>query len=116
MPHRALVVDDDLLVLELIASMLEALGCDTLTARSSMDALGQLATDRSIDMLFADINMPGLSGVELAERARDFRPELRILLVSGRESDAHGFPLLRKPFSESDLRRLMAETTWLCED
>ena len=115
MTHRALVVDDDPLILELIASMLEELGCDTVTARSGTDALGQLATDRSIEMLFADINMPGLSGTELAERARDFRPELRILLLSGPESDAHGFPLLRKPFSESDLRRAMTHTTGLCD-
>src|SRR5215470_17348311 len=91
--------------------MLEELGCDTVTARSGTDALGQLAMDRSIEILFADINMPGLSGTELAERARDFRPELRILLLSGRESDARGFPLLRKPFAESDLRRVMTETT-----
>ena len=115
MTHRALVVDDDPLLLELIASMLADLGCDTVTARSGRDALGRLASDRSIDMLFADINMPGLSGVELAERARDFRPELRVLLVSGRESDAHGFPLLRKPFSQSDLRRAMTDSTGLCD-
>jgi two-component system, cell cycle response regulator CpdR len=114
MPRRALVVDDEPLMRELIASMLEALGCDALTARSGEDALGQLASDRSIEMLFADINMPGLSGTELAQRARDFRPELRILLLSGRESDARGFPLLRKPFSQSDLRRVMTETTGLC--
>jgi len=67
-------------------------------------------------MLFADVNMPGLSGRELAERARDFRPQLRVLLVSGLESDGRGFPLLRKPFSQSDLRRVLAETTGLCED
>jgi two-component system, cell cycle response regulator CpdR len=113
--RRALVVDDDPLMRELIASMLEALGCDTLTARSGRDALGQLASDRSIEMLFADINMPGLSGIELAERARDFRPELRILLVSGRESDARGFPLLHKPFSQSDLHRAMTDTTGHCD-
>jgi len=115
MTHRALVVDDDPLILELIASMLEELGCDTVTARSGTDALGQLATDRSIEMLFADINMPGLSGTELAERARHFRHELRILLLSGRESDAHGFHLLRKPFSESELRRAMTDSTGLCD-
>jgi CheY-like chemotaxis protein len=60
-------------------------------------------------MLFADVNMPGLSGRELAERARDFRPKLRVLLVSGLESDGRGFPLLRKPFSQSDLRRIMSD-------
>ena len=115
MPHRALVVDDDPLVLELLTSMLDELGCETLTARSGTDALGQLARNQRIEMMFADINLPGLSGTELAQRARDFRPELRILLVSGRESDARGFPVLRKPFSKSDLRRVMAETTGLCD-
>jgi two-component system, cell cycle response regulator CpdR len=116
MPRRALVADDDPLMRELIASMLEELGCETLTARSATDALGQLARDEGIDMLFADVNMPGLSGRELAKRARDFRPQLRVLLVSGLESDGRGFPLLRKPFSQSDLRRVLAETTGLCED
>jgi two-component system, cell cycle response regulator CpdR len=67
-------------------------------------------------MLFADVNMPGLSGRELAERARDFRPKLRVLLVSGLESDGSGFPLLRKPFSQSDLRRVIEDTSGLCED
>ena len=95
--------------------MLEELGCETLTARSATDALGQLARDEGIDMLFADVNMPGLSGRELAERARDFRPELRVLLVSGGESDGRGFPLLRKPFSRSDLRQVMAGMTGLCD-
>ncbi len=49
MPRRALVVDDDALTRELIASMLEDLGCETLTARSGNDALAQLATDRNIE-------------------------------------------------------------------
>jgi len=116
MPRRALVADDDPLTRELIAAMLEDLGCETVIARSATDALGQLARDQSIDMLLADVNMPGLSGQELAERARDFRPELRVLLVSGLESDGRGFPLLRKPFSQSDLRRVMADTPGLCDE
>jgi two-component system, cell cycle response regulator CpdR len=112
MPRRALVADDYPLTREPIASMLEELGCETLTARSATDALGQLARDEGIDILFADVNMPR----ELAERARDFRPQLRVLLVSGLESDGRGFPLLRKPFSQSDLPRVMEDTTGLCED
>ena len=60
MGRRVLVVDDDPLVLELVASMLEELGCETLLARSGTDALGTLAEDQTIDILIADINMPGL--------------------------------------------------------
>ena|SRR5690349_12918620 len=115
MPHRALVADDDRLMLELIASMLEELGCETLTARSGTDALGRLASGQKVDVLVADINMPGLSGIELARRARSFRPGIQVLLLSGREVDGRGFPLLRKPFSLSDLRRVMEETTGLCQ-
>ena len=115
MARRALVVDDDPLVLELVVSMLEELGCETILARSGSEALGQLARDQSVEILVADINMPGLSGVQLAERACGFRPELRVLLLSGRESDGRGFPLLQKPFSQPDLRRTMAETIGLCD-
>jgi two-component system, cell cycle response regulator CpdR len=115
MPRRALVVDDDPLVREVLVSMLEELGCETLTARSGTDALGRLANDKAIELMLADINMPGLSGTELAKRARDFRPDLRVLLLSGREADGCGFPLLQKPFSQSDLRRVMADTTGLCD-
>jgi DNA-binding LytR/AlgR family response regulator len=108
MPRRALVADDDPLTPELIASMLEELGCETLTSRSGTDALGRLANDRNVDLLVADINMPGLSGIALAQTGAEF-------LLSGGESDGRGFPLLRKPFSQSDLRRVMAETTGLCD-
>jgi len=110
MGRRVLVVDDDPLVLELVASMLEELGCETLLARSGTDALGTLTEDQTIDILIADINMPGLEGSELAERARGFRPELPVILLSGAETDSGGFPLLRKPFAQSDLRRVMVET------
>ena len=115
MPRRALVADDDPLTLELIASTLEELGCEILTARSGTAALGRLAKDQKVDLLVADINVPGLSGVELAQRARSFRPGIQVLLLSGRENDGRGFPLLQKPFSQSDLRRVMEETTGLCD-
>ncbi len=114
MARRVLVADDDPLTRELVASMLEELGCETVTARSGADALGRLANERGVDLLIADINMPGLSGTELAERARSFRPGIRILLLSGGASDSRGFPLLQKPFSQSDLQRVMAETAGLC--
>ncbi len=109
MGRRVLVVDDDALVLDLTASMLEELGCDVLQARSGRDALGKIADDQSIEVLITDINMPGLSGAELAQRARGFREGLRVILLSGRESDSHGFPLIRKPFLRSDLQRVMGE-------
>ena len=109
MGRRALVVDDDTQILELVASMLEELGCETLLARSGTEALGTIANDQTIEILIADATMPGLEGSDLAARARRVLPELKVLLMSGGEADGRGFPLLRKPFTEPDLRRFMAE-------
>ena len=111
MTRRVLLVDDDVMVLEVIACMLADLGCDTVTARSGSAALGTIANDNTIEVLISDINMPGLAGSELAERARSYRPELAVILLTGGAADSRGFPLLRKPFAQSDLRRVMAERT-----
>jgi DNA-binding NtrC family response regulator len=114
MARRVLLVDDDASVLELVSYMLADLDCDILTARSATEALGAIADDKTIEILISDINMPGLAGSDLAERARAYRPELRVILLAGGPADSRGFPFLRKPFAQSDLRRVMAEATELC--
>ena len=50
-----------------------------------------------------------LDGRKLAYRAKQMRPELNVLLLSG-----YGFPIIGKPFLESDLKRVMSKTTELC--
>lgn len=105
--RAVLVVDDDTLVLDVIAMMLEDIGYEVLTATSGKDALTKLARQPRIDTLVTDINMAGLDGYELADRARRMRKGLRVVMVSGRESDTHGFPFIRKPFLTADLSRVM---------
>ena len=58
--------------------------------------------------------MPRIDGYELARKALDVRRDLKILLLSSREPDVRGFPLIRKPFLEEDPRRVMQETTGVC--
>jgi CheY-like chemotaxis protein len=114
MSHVVLVVDDDDGVLEVLASMLEDLGCRVVTARNGSEALDRLRQNEEISILITDINMPGMDGHELAERATRLRPTLKVLQVSGRERRRDGFPMLRKPFSEDDLERVMQQTTGTC--
>ncbi|MET4045337.1 two-component system cell cycle response regulator CpdR [Bradyrhizobium sp. RT6a] len=114
MTHTVLVVDDDPGVLDVIASMLEELGCKVVCAHSGPEALDTLATNEDVSILITDINMPGMDGHELAERATRVRPTLKVLQLSGRERRRDGFPLLRKPFSEEDLHRVMEQTTGIC--
>ncbi|WP_439373957.1 response regulator [Bradyrhizobium sp. PMVTL-01] len=114
MPHAVLVVDDDPDVLHVIVSMLEDLGCETVSAKSGDEALHTLKFNNEISILITDINMPGMDGHELAERARRLRPELKILQLSGRERRRDGYPMIRKPFDEQDLARVMHETMGAC--
>ncbi len=113
MGRVALVVDDEPLVLMLIADMLDDLGCEVICAHDGTEALAALARDQRIEILITDINMPGFTGYELAEKAKRVRRGLKVILLSGRECDGHGFPLIRKPFSKDDLARVMKQTASL---
>jgi two-component system, cell cycle response regulator CpdR len=115
MSRRVLVVDDDPLVRDLTASMLEDLGCDIVTADAGPIALEKLAEDDRIEVLITDIQMPGMDGYELIEKARDRWPRLRVLACSGYPNFERGVPLIRKPFTQNGLARAMAGTTGLCD-
>ena len=111
MSHTVLIVDDDPGVLDVIASMLEDIGCNVITANSGAEALDKLRRVEEISILITDINMPGMDGHELAERATRLRPGLKVLQLSGRERRRDAFPMIRKPFSEDELVRVMQQTT-----
>jgi CheY-like chemotaxis protein len=109
--RTVLVVDDDPLVLEVTADMLKDL---VVTAASGMDAIERLSVNAKIEILVTDLNMPGMDGYELAQRAAATRPGLQVIMLSGREIDGRGWPVVRKPFLEQDLANTMKQTTGLC--
>jgi hypothetical protein len=55
-----------------------------------------------------------MGGYELAERAKPVRNDLQVILLSGREIDGRGLPLIRKPFLEADLKHVTIQTTGPC--
>jgi two-component system, cell cycle response regulator CpdR len=69
--------------------MLKDLGCEVITALNGTDALTELANNQRIDILISDVNMPGVVGHEPAEKAKRVRKDLKVILLSGRESDSH---------------------------
>ena len=87
---RALVVEDEFLIVQLTASWLEESGCEVETALNGSEALAKLRNDQRIEVLITDVNMPGISGYQLADQAKEIRPELKVILLSGAERDAHG--------------------------
>lgn len=114
MARVVLVVDDEPLVLNLTASVLEELGCVVIEAHNGTEALEQLAANKQIEILLTDINMPGMGGYELAEKAKRVRTGLQVILLSGGQTNSRGYPLVRKPFVQQDLVRAMEQITGLC--
>ena len=99
---RVLVVEDDTLVAELAAGMLNELGFEATITHSAKEALEKLAAGDKPKLIFSDIVMPGgISGIELARKVRNRFPELPILLTTGyseQVAGSHGFPVLQKPY------------------
>jgi PAS domain S-box-containing protein len=106
----ALLVEDNDEVAALTREMLEDLGWRVTRVASGEAALGALADGRRIDLVFSDVMMPGgMSGLDLARKARRRRPHIPIVLTSGyaepirRQAEEAGLPLLPKPFNLDDL-------------
>ena len=101
-----LVVEDDAAVRRVAVAILESLGYRVLQAGDGKSALEILGRADGIDLLFTDLIMPnGMNGMELLEKARALRPNLRALFTSGYSeeflkgrSGDDGVPMVGKPY------------------
>jgi CheY-like chemotaxis protein len=107
-----LVVEDEDELRATAVEMFQSLGAEALDAASGREALRILGFNPAVTLLFTDVRMPGLSGVELARQARELRPDLRIVLCSAylEDESVWGFRLLRKPYRLADLAALLGPT------
>lgn len=111
--HRILVVDDDSLVAESTVSMLEHLGHRAILTTSCIAALEALRTEPQIDLVITDQVMPGMTGIELARRIRQLRPELPVILATGyaelvQRRNEPGFVTLDKPYHLDKLAAMIS--------
>jgi signal transduction histidine kinase/ActR/RegA family two-component response regulator len=114
---RILVVDDDDGVRLVAAAMAEDLGYEVVAVASSEAALKTLA-DAGFDLLLTDVAMPGMNGVDLAQKVREAHPDMPIVFASG-YADLQTFgpgltdeKLLKKPYRMAEVAaRLSAALT-----
>lgn len=113
-----LVVEDDLFVRGYAIGILESLGYRAVVATDGRDALAKLDSGLEVDLLFSDVVMPGgINGWDLAERARQLRPDLKVLLTSGysletlasRRALSTELVVLDKPYRKAELARRLRE-------
>ena len=84
-PARILVVDDETPIRTTMGDMLRRRGYDVVTAANGEEALA-LIHQRPFDLLLLDLKMPGLSGIQVAERARELQPEVALIILTGHGS------------------------------
>lgn len=105
--ETVLLVEDEALVRVSAQASLEALGYNVTAVASGHEALAALKRDQTIALLITDIAMPGMNGRDLAEAARQLRPEIAVLLTTGyephRPDGSNPVPVLIKPYMLDEL-------------
>ena len=111
--RRVLVVEDNVDVGTFSTQLLQDLGYETTWAASADEALVLLSEGSGrFDIVFSDVVMPGMNGVELGGEIRRLYPDLPVVLTSGYshvlvQEGHHGFELLKKPYAVEDLSRIL---------
>ena len=105
-PYTILFVEDDAGVRESTTAILSAHGFRMLVAGGGGEALRYLE-EESVDVLFTDVVVPGVNGIELAKRARRLRPDLKIMFMTAyysRAAEAAALgTLMFKPVREAEM-------------
>lgn len=106
-----LLVDDEDTVRRVTSRLLQKLGYEVTTASDGNEALKILEeVEKEFDLILTDVVMPGMTGIEMASRVRELRPDQKILFTSGYTTREYGRapgqppkPFMPKPFSMADL-------------
>ena len=106
---RALLVEDNKAVAEVVHQMLRTAGCEVVWVANADDALKQLAQPAGVDVILSDIVIEGaMSGLDLAQSVRARSPDLPVVLMTGysealARGSASGFTVLAKPFTQDEV-------------
>lgn len=117
--ETVLFVEDETLLLSFVRSLLEAAGYHVLSAENGKDALEIFIQNKhTIELVLADIGLPKINGVELAEKIREEKPSMPIIFVTGnveqrmlaRIAQLPHAALLRKPYEPREILLKIRET------
>jgi CheY-like chemotaxis protein len=118
---RVLVVDDDSDGAEAAGKLFETFGCEVSLVVSAGEALERIEEGAPVDLVFSDVVMPDIDGLEFAERLRQLRPGLPVIFCTGYTSAVEaltdcGAMALMKPYSADVLERIVTERLELARD
>jgi two-component system, cell cycle sensor histidine kinase and response regulator CckA len=102
---RVLLVEDEEVVRDVVAAMLEQSGFDVVAVDHAGHALDLCKGGTSFDLLLTDLVMPSMNGVELAAAVQAHLPRTRVIYMSGYSADHVDVstPRIQKPFTRAQL-------------
>ncbi len=109
---KALIVEDNEDLLEVMERMLKKMSIDTIKATDPRKALSIFEKEKDIELLITDVVMPHMSGIELAKALKEKKPDLKVIFITGHTDKvsvltdyikSHKAEILLKPFSMSDI-------------
>lgn len=114
MKIRILVVDDELSMREFLSILLEREGYDVNVAGSALEALRMMESSL-FDLVLSDVNMPGLSGIELLGRIKQNSPETAVLMLTAFSTSEQAVEAMKlgaydyicKPFKNEEIKQLV---------
>lgn len=115
-----LLVEDESIIRMVVAETLEDLGHTVIQAKDGAAGFEVLKSDVPIDLLVTDVGLPrGMNGRQLADAARELRPNLKVLFITGYAEEsllkdgqlAPGMQVLTKPFSTDSMAKRVEEMT-----
>lgn len=110
-----LIVEDEPFIRMAAADIVSDIGVTPYEAADAGEALAILGEHPEIGLLFTDVNMPGMDGVTLARRAREMRPDVSVIVTSGRsvvapEQLPEDGTFLPKPYGSAQLTSAVERT------
>ncbi|MGU3494203.1 ATP-binding protein [Xanthobacteraceae bacterium A53D] len=115
--ETVMVIEDDAAVRMIVTEVLAELGYEAIETIDAEQAIPILQSNQRIDLLVTDVGLPGLNGRQIAEIARQSRPDLKVLFVTGYAEKAavragfldEGMEMLTKPFAVDALATKLRE-------
>ena len=114
--RTVLLVEDEPQLRQVTGRILEQHNYRLRMADNPHEALAMIRADDGVELLITDVVMPGMSGLQLAEKATALRPQLRFLFMSGFPRDLwergeidKDLPIIEKPFDAEQLLRRVSE-------
>jgi len=113
---RVLIVEDESLSRKALAMLLGACGYETLSAGSAEEAISMMSSEGAPDFALVDVDLPGMSGLEFAERLNKSRPDVFTVLITAAEGERiesfirqHPVMYIRKPLDFDHLLGVLSE-------